>query len=207
MDRRTVLGGMLDAALADPSPHANPSDPLAFANTELPNTPRALSGLEPYTGLWGREQIFHLLRRTTFGPSPVDLQAFQTQLTKRGQQMVEELQAKAVELERKKEQGTISPKDYDMQMAVLQAEQEGIAKYEQEVYDQLAKKRQDLYEPILAKVDKAMKEVATEKGLMLVFDASTQVLLYADESLDVTNLVKAKLGIPITPATPPAGGQ
>lgn len=78
MDRRTVLGGMLDAALADPSAHANQSDPLAFANTELPKTPRALSGLEPYTGLWGREQIFHLLRRATFGPSPADLQAFQT---------------------------------------------------------------------------------------------------------------------------------
>ncbi len=78
MDRRTALGGIIDAALADPPAHANPSDPLAFANTELPNTPRALSGLEPYTGLWGRDQIFHLLRRTTFGPSPADAQAFQT---------------------------------------------------------------------------------------------------------------------------------
>jgi uncharacterized protein (DUF1800 family) len=78
MDRRTALGGMIDAALADPSGHANPSDPLAFTNTTLPNTPRALTGLEPYTGLWGKDQIFHLLRRTTFGPSPADAQVFQT---------------------------------------------------------------------------------------------------------------------------------
>jgi len=30
---------------------------------------------------------------------------------------------------------------------------------------------------------------------MFVFDQNTQVILYADESLDVTKLVKAKLGI------------
>jgi hypothetical protein len=39
----------------------------------------------------------------------------------------------------------------------------------------------------------------------MVFDVSTQVLLYADESLDVTNLVKTKLGIPVTAV--PAGGK
>jgi uncharacterized protein (DUF1800 family) len=78
MDRRTVLGGMLDAAIADPPSHAISDDPLAFTNTRLPTTPRAQSGLESYTGLWGKDQIFHLLRRTTFGPSPGDAQAFQT---------------------------------------------------------------------------------------------------------------------------------
>jgi uncharacterized protein (DUF1800 family) len=78
MDRRTALGGMIDAAIADPSGHANPSDPLAFTNTQLPNTPRALTGLEPYTGLWTKDQIFHLLRRATFGPSPADAQVYQT---------------------------------------------------------------------------------------------------------------------------------
>lgn len=78
MDRRTAFGGMLDAALADPSGHAKISDPLAFTNTTLPDTPRALTGLEPYTGLWSRDQILHLLRRATFGPSPADVQVFQT---------------------------------------------------------------------------------------------------------------------------------
>ncbi len=64
------------------------------------------------------------------------------------------------------------------------------------MYDDLAKKREELYKPILDRVNKAMQDVATENGYLMVFDSSTQVLLYADPSLDVTNLVKTKLGIP-----------
>jgi outer membrane protein len=124
-----------------------------------------------------------------------DLQAFQTQLTKRGQDRVKALQDAAAELERKKTQGTISPNDYETQAAKLKEEEQNIAKYEQEVYEKLSKKREELYKPLLEKVNKAMSDVAAENGFTLVFDSSTQVLLYAHESLDVTKLVKAKLGI------------
>lgn len=124
-----------------------------------------------------------------------DLQAFQTQLTKKGQERVKALQDNAAELERKKEMGTISPKDYEAQAAKLQEEQESIAKYQEEVYQKLTQKREELFKPLLDKVNKAMAEVAAENGYALVFDAGTQVLLFADESLDVTKLVKAKLGL------------
>ncbi len=127
-----------------------------------------------------------------------DLKAFQTQLTKRGQEMVKELQDKAAELDRKKELGTIAPKDYQTQAAKLQEEETAIGEYEKEVYDKLSKKREELYKPILERVNTAMQDVAKENGYLLVFDTSTQVLLYADESLDLTNLVKTKLGIPTT---------
>ena len=66
------------------------------------------------------------------------------------------------------------------------------------MYADLSKRREDLYKPILEKVNKAMQDVAKENGYLLVFDTSTQVLLYADETLDVTKLVNAKLGIVIT---------
>jgi outer membrane protein len=124
-----------------------------------------------------------------------ELQAFQTQLTKRGQERVKALQEAAAEVERKKEQGTISPKDYETQAAQLQVEQESIQKYEQEVYEKLSKKREELFKPLLDKVNVAMKAVATENGFMIVFDLGSQVVLYGDPSLDVTKLVKAKLGI------------
>lgn len=124
-----------------------------------------------------------------------DLQAFQTQLTKRGQEMVKALQDKAADLERKKQQGAISPKDLETQAAKLQEEEAAIVKYEQEVYEKLAQKREELYKPILEKVNTAMADVAKENQFMFVFDLGTRVLLYADESLDVTKLVKTKLGI------------
>lgn len=124
-----------------------------------------------------------------------DLKDFQTQLTKRGQEMVKALQDKATELDRKKELGTVSPKDYDTQSAKLAEEEERIKAYEQEVYSKLTEKRETLFKPILDKVNAAMKSVAEENKFTYVFDSSSQVILYADESLDVTKLVKAKLGV------------
>lgn len=122
-----------------------------------------------------------------------ELKAFQTQLTKKGQDMVKALQDKAAELDRKKKEGLISPKDLETQQATLQTEQETIAKYEQEVYTKLSEKRETLYKPLLDRVNTAMSDVAKANGFAMVFDTSTQVVLYADESLDVTKLVQAKL--------------
>jgi Skp family chaperone for outer membrane proteins len=48
---------------------------------------------------------------------------------------------------------------------------------------------------VLDKLNEAMKLVAKEQGMNMVFDTGSQVLLYADESLDVTPLVKVKMGI------------
>ena len=124
-----------------------------------------------------------------------DLKDFQTQLTKRGQEMVKALQEKAADLERKKELGTISPKDTEAQTNKLAEEEEKIKAYEQEVYTKLGEKREMLFKPILDKVNTAMKAVAEENKFTYVFDSSSQVILYADESLDVTKLVKAKLGV------------
>ncbi|MEI6407827.1 MAG: OmpH family outer membrane protein [Bacteroidota bacterium] len=124
-----------------------------------------------------------------------ELQAFQNQLTKRGQERVKALQDAAAELQRKKDQGTIAPKEYDTQAAKLKEEQESIAQYEQEVYQKLGKKREELFKPLLDKVNAAMATVAKANGFTLVFDTSSNVVLYGDESLDVTKLVKAQLGI------------
>ena len=124
-----------------------------------------------------------------------ELQDFQKILTKKGQEMVKELQDQAAELERKKEQGTISPKDYETQAAKLQEDEGKIRQYEQEVYTKLSQKREQLYKPLLERVNNAMKDVATENNFAYVFDSSTEVLLYADPTLDVTPLVKKKLGI------------
>ena len=124
-----------------------------------------------------------------------DLKAFQAQLTKRGQDMVKSLQEKDAELKRKQEQGTISPKELETQTAKLKEEEAKIGAYEQEMMQKLTQKREELFKPIFERFNNAMNEVAKEKGFSLVFDSNTQVVLYADESLDVTPLVKTKLGI------------
>lgn len=122
-----------------------------------------------------------------------ELKAFQTQLTKKGQDMVKALQDRAAELKRKQDQGLIAPKELAAQQALLQTEQDSIGRYEQEVYAKLAEKRETMYKPLLDRVNLAMNDVAKANGFAMVFDLSTQVLLFADESLDVTKLVQAKL--------------
>jgi outer membrane protein len=56
-------------------------------------------------------------------------------------------------------------------------------------------KNNELIQPVVAKADKAIRDVAKEQGLTLVFDAS--VLYYFDEkkSVNMLPLIKTKLGL------------
>ena len=124
-----------------------------------------------------------------------ELKSFQTQLTKEGQEMVKSLQDRTAELQSKQVQGEISPKEQEVQALKFENERASILKYEQEVHDKLAKKREELYKPILDKVNRSVQAVAKENGYKLIFEFNTNILLYAEEYLDVTGLVKAKLGL------------
>jgi outer membrane protein len=82
---------------------------------------------------------------------------------------------------------------------------------EQELYDmnkriqdfqnsaqtQLQNKQAELFQPILTKVEKAIKDVGKENGFIYVFDVAKGSIAYFDEakSTDVMDLAKAKLGI------------
>lgn len=124
-----------------------------------------------------------------------NLQALQAQLEKKGQQMVADLESKYKELQRKEQSGEISPKALEDESKKLKEQEAEIGKYEQEVQKQLMSKRQETLQPILDKVNRIIKEVATENQFTYIFDSSAGILLYAQESLDVTALVKTKLGI------------
>jgi outer membrane protein len=124
-----------------------------------------------------------------------ELQAFTKVLQKNGESRLQELQTKAASLEDRNGKGTISPKQYQDEMATLEAEGAKLQQLEQEMAKQVADKRELLYKPILDKVNEKIKEVAKENGFTMIFDSSTGILLHADEALDVTKLVKAKLNI------------
>lgn len=69
--------------------------------------------------------------------------------------------------------------------------------YKAEAEQVLAKKQQELTEPIFKKANDALKQVGTEKGFTYIFDLSQTPIPYVNEqqSIDVTADVKAKLGI------------
>lgn len=126
-----------------------------------------------------------------------NLEAFGKQLQSKGQKMMEEFQIKYQELERRAREGDITPKDQEAQVAMLKEEENKILQYEQEMQTQLANKRDALLAPILEEIRAAIQAVAKEKGYTYVFDSSpgVGVLLYADDSTNLTNDVKAKLGV------------
>jgi outer membrane protein len=126
-----------------------------------------------------------------------DLEVLQKQLQSRGETMLKEFQTKYQELERKNQQGEISPKELDEEAQVLKVEEGKLAQFEQDMQRQVLQRRDELLQPILDRVNTAIEEVAKENGYSYIFDSSpgTGILLYADESADIVAKVKAKLGI------------
>ena len=81
-------------------------------------------------------------------------------------------------------------------MKEIQDLQNRIESTQQSAQEKLQQKKQDIYNPILEKADKAIKAVAKEKNYDFVFDAAAGgAMVFQKEEYDITNLVKAKLGI------------
>ena len=124
-----------------------------------------------------------------------ELEVLQQQFEKEGQDKVAGLQTKYAALQRKQEQGEISPKQLEVESQALEQERLKIAQFQQESQQKLAEKSETLLKPIRDRINTAIQEVAAEQGFIYIFDASTGIILYADEASDVTELVKSKLGI------------
>jgi len=126
-----------------------------------------------------------------------ELEALNKQLQAKGQKMMQDFQAKYEELQRKVQAGEITPKDQDIQSAALEEERQKIVAFDQEMQTQMAQKRDSLLAPILEEVRTAIQSVAKDNGYTYVFDGSpgVGVLLYDDETTNITSLVKTKLGL------------
>ena len=120
-----------------------------------------------------------------------NLKVLGDQLQRKGKQMYEEYQKELAAAQQKEAQGELAPIDKDKISKKLENKQKEILAYEKEMQQQLAEKEQKLIEPILNKINDAIKAVAEEKGLTMVFEQG--VLLYADESMNINDQVKAKL--------------
>ena len=151
----------------------------------------------------------------------------QKQLEETQKQYLRTIEDKNKELETKfesyqKAQGNMADairKDKEEELRNLQR---SIQTLQENAQEDLRKKENDLVKPELEKIYKAVNEVAKDNGFTHVLN-SDQVLLYADEEFDITELVMNKLGIkapaeggekeeskgassaPTTPAKKPAG--
>jgi len=84
----------------------------------------------------------------------------------------------------------------EVKMKELQDMQNRIKLFEEESQTKFQEKQEELLKPIIDRARKAIEEVAKENQYNYVFDSGLGgALLYSDESDDILNLVKKKLGI------------
>jgi outer membrane protein len=124
-----------------------------------------------------------------------ELEALQKQLSSQLEKKITALRTNYTELDGKQKNGTITPKDFQDQLKKLQDKEVALGEEEKTLQTQLLKKREELYQPIIDEINTAIKDVAVDGGFNYIFDQSAGVILYADESQDVSSLVKGKLGI------------
>jgi len=123
----------------------------------------------------------------------VDIENFSTALQKKGQAKVQELEAKYSKIQQQMQAGNLSPVQQQQAQADLQKDQAELAQFEQEMMGQIQDKRQKSLQPIYDKLNAAIEAVAKENGFNMIFDQA--VLLYTEDSADVSALVRAKLGL------------
>ncbi len=75
----------------------------------------------------------------------------------------------------------------------LQTLQTKMQNYYQTAQQMLQQRQEELQSPLREKILKAMKEVGTENGFLYIFEANT-LLFKSEQAIDVTPLVKKKLG-------------
>lgn len=123
-------------------------------------------------------------------------------LEKFRKELVNALELMSVELNTKNE--AYSKESKNLSDIVKQTKEQELVDMNKRIQDfqtnaqtQLQNKQTEVFQPIYAKVDKAIKDVGKENGFFYVFDVAKGALLYFDEtkSVNILPLVKTKLGL------------
>lgn len=121
------------------------------------------------------------------------LETYQNTLVEKGKKMVAEFEAEYKAYMAEANGKTLSPVQMQTKEAALAEKQQAIQKYEMEVQQKLGMKREELYKPIVDKINIAIEAVGKEGGYTMIFDTATGALLHAVDSENLLAKVKAKL--------------
>ncbi len=124
-----------------------------------------------------------------------NIETYRKQLQGKYENMIKSLQTKYQGLEQKQASGDISPKQLEAEALKLKEEEKKIAEFEQSSQQKIVEKSELLLKPLRDQIQKAIDDVASENGFDYIFDASLGLILYADDTADVSTLVKTKLGL------------
>ena len=132
-----------------------------------------------------------------------EFSAYQKQIENQLQAKITEFQTKGQEYQQTVE--TMTDVVRADKEAELQSLQQRIEKFQRDSQSSLQKKQAELFQPLFDKIGTAINAVGKENGYSHIFSSGApgmDVLLYASDDSDCTDLVLQKLGI-----DPPANGQ
>ena len=127
--------------------------------------------------------------------------AAQKQIEEHAAQLEQQQQNMQTELQQKYEEYLSQRDSYsDLVKATkekdLQDLQQRIQTFNQVASQDLQKKEAELLKPIIEKVQAAIEVVGKENGFLYIFDLANRSIVYhSDQSVDVTGLVRKKLGL------------
>jgi outer membrane protein len=129
-----------------------------------------------------------------------DVMSAEKELEAHGRKLQTQIQNMYLEYEKKvtefkNQESELIPAVKEMQLKEIQDIQQRLQVAEQSAQQDLLKKKETLYAPILKKVEEAIKLVAKESSYRYVFDTSAGSVLYAEDADDISTLVKKKLNL------------
>ena len=123
------------------------------------------------------------------------LKIFAAQLAQKDSTMTKAFEEAFIQFRKQYDARELTGVQIQQRQTELEKQRQEIQAFEQKAQQDLEAKRGTLLQPILTKIDDAIKAVAKENGFLMIFDISTGSMLFASETIDVTPLVKKKLGI------------
>jgi outer membrane protein len=123
------------------------------------------------------------------------LAIFQNGMLAKGDTMAKGFETRVKQFRADYDAGKLPPIEAQKRQEELQKEQQTLQGFAQEIEQKVAILKKQLLEPVLSKVNDAIRAVGKENGYSAIFDEGTGVMLFTVPSDDVTPLVKAKLGL------------
>jgi len=96
--------------------------------------------------------------------------------------------------EYQQQESVLSPQAKQQMQEEIRDRQLALANRRQQMETELGNRQQELLAPILEEVGNVIEQVRAERSYAMVFDISTEGVVAADPALDITELVKARIG-------------
>ena len=150
-------------------------------------------------GVANAQKVGHINAEKLIANMP-ETKALKSEMEKLQKTYKDEIDAKAKKLEAKYKKYEAEAKTQTKEMNAkraqeIQAENASIEQARQLAYKDMQERQNKKLNPIFEKAQKAIQDVAAEKGIQYIFDASPgKGLLVFEKGVDIFDAVKAKLG-------------